>query len=192
MSHGLGTGPRIAGIGQTAFAKQLDEPEGTCLALKGHRRQARRRRHRPRRGRRPRQLHHGAHRGDRDRPQPRARRHHLVQPDRLRRWRGVRDGRERRARGRRRAVLGWRVAWRSRKRGAAAGRPWAGRVQHGSAASSSGAGRVGSAAGGRDRHADPPVHARLQGRLATTCQRRARLPDPRQPQPRRDHAGTSR
>ncbi len=78
------------------------------------------------------------------------------------------------------------VAWRSRKRGAASARPWAGvsnRIRGPPAVDPP----VGTAASGRrDRHAHASIHARVRRDPRPSRQRRAGDAQARQPQPRRD------
>ena len=149
---------------------------------------ARRLRHRAVGGRRPRVVLDGARPRGRGRPQRRPRRHHLLLADRLRRRRRLRRGH---------ATRRWRsppgsaevaVAWRARKRASKASRPWAQRVAaHRRRGQRPVEPAVGPAAPGRrDRHADAPLHARVRRHARSPRQRRARVPQAREPQPGRD------
>ena len=82
------------------------------------------------------------------------------------------------------------VAWRSRKRGSAASRPWARVSAGGRHPAVEPAVRV-APPRRRDRHADAALPARVRGDPRPPGQRGPRLPAPRQPQPGRDHARPS-
>ena len=144
----------------------------SVLALRGHQGRARRRRHRAGRGRRPVVVHARDHRRGRHRPQPRPRRHHLLQPGRLRRRRRLR-GRRPRRHGR---------GHRSVQRGRGLAQPQAGRRRQPSVEPGGQPGRRlasvdpavrPAATGRRDRHAGPPLLPRVRRHPGAAGRRRA-------------------
>ncbi len=146
---------------------------------------ARRRGHRPGRGRRHRVVHDGAEPRGRRRPQRRPRRRHLVLAGRLRRRRGLRGRRAGRDGGRDRSV---------HDRGRVAG-PQAGRSDEPAVGAGAGAPRRQqpvepsvrrAPARRRDRDAHPPLHARVRRHARSPRERRARVPQARGPQSRLD------
>ena len=172
------------GIGQTAFGKGLEDTE-LSLACQAVSHGDRRRRARAVRRRRARDVLDGGRPRGRHRAQRRPRRHHVLQQVGFGGGAGC-------------GVVGQAamavatgqcnvaVAWRARKRSAAASRPWsqvADRLAgHQQWSRPWGVIRPGR----RDRDAHPPGDAPVRLHARPPRQRRARVPQARQPQPGRD------